>query len=331
LASYLPGKLVGSAPFASYSIFRTEDSRRETLVEEDNYVAAAEYADSIGVDVISVSLGYNTGFEDISFDYVPTDLDGNTSFISRGAKMAARKGILVVNSAGNEGQNTNWGGLLTMPADADSICTIGAIRPDGSYASFSSRGPTADGRIKPDLVFQGGPAYISNGFGESVAGTGTSYAAPVGAGLLTCLWQAFPDSSAQQIIAMAKRCADQADAPENRRGWGLPNFECAFLSASKNPGDQPFPRAEQTTLNLSPNPTGGPLNIWFYAPTAADYSLSLTDAAGRILGQFKFSAIEKEYVTRNVDVSEFATGFYFAVLEGGGQSIRAKIIRQGGQ
>lgn len=326
LASYLPGKLVGSAPLATYSIFRTEDVRREVLVEEDNYVAAAEYADSIGVDVITVSLGYNT-FDDSSFNYMIEELNGKTSFISRGATMAARKGILVVNSAGNEGQTGSWKSRITMPADADSICTIGAIRPDGTYASFSSRGPTADGRIKPDLVFQGGPAYTSNGFGESVPATGTSFSAPVGAGLLACLWQAFPDSSAQQIIAMAKRCADQADAPDNRRGWGLPNFECALLSA-KTDGPTPFPSSGQTTLTISPNPTSGELAIWFYAPKAGNYSLRLTDAAGRILGQFAFAAIEKEYVVRRMDISSFADGFYHAILEGGGQSVRSKIIKQ---
>jgi len=232
IAANIPGVLVGTAPKTSFYLYRTEDVSSEYPVEEQNWVAAMERADSLGVPVASTSLGYNL-FDNPALNYTYADMNGNTSISARGADMAARKGMLVVVSAGNSGNDPSWNQLLT-PSDADSVLSVGAVDTLGNVASFSAYGPSSDGQIKPSVAAVGSPAYVANSFsGLPEIGFGTSYACPNMAGLLTCLWQAFPEVNNMTIIDVTQKSATRAANPDNRMGYGIPDMKKAFVSLIK--------------------------------------------------------------------------------------------------
>ncbi|MEJ7588769.1 MAG: S8 family serine peptidase [Ferruginibacter sp.] len=227
IAANLPGTFVGTSPKSSFYLFRTEDVSGESPIEEQNWVAAAEKADSLGVNVFSVSLGYNQ-FDNSVFNYAYPDMDGNVSMISRAADLAAKKGILVAVAAGNYG-NSSWK-YITTPADADSVLTIGAVNSDRQIAGFSSYGPSADGQIKPDVAAIGLNAVIADqNTGNPTYGNGTSYACPIMTGMVTCLWQAFPEANNMGIIDVIRKSSDRSAMPDNRTGYGIPDAKKAFV------------------------------------------------------------------------------------------------------
>ncbi|MCR5890149.1 S8 family serine peptidase [Hymenobacter sp. J193] len=252
MAADQPGFFTGTAPKATYHLCITEDVNSETPVEEMNWLVAAEYADSVGVDIITSSLGYTT-FDSQVPSHTYADLDGNTAIGSRAADLAARVGILVLNSAGNEG-NKEWK-YVGVPADADSIIAVGAVDSTGVRSAFSSVGPTADGRIKPDLAARGGLAAVLRPSGTVQLGNGTSYACPILAGMTAGFWQANRTRTAQEIIALLKQSGTQAAAPDNLLGYGIPDFVRAYNLA--NPGTPLGNRAARTvgTVRVFPNPT----------------------------------------------------------------------------
>jgi len=216
----VPGKLYGAAYKASFILAATEDVRSETKIEEDNWVAAFEWADQLGATVISSSLGYRDWYT--SFDF-----NGNTAVTSKVASRAAKKGILVVNSAGNEGPLSS---TLSAPADARKILTVGAVDENGLIANFSSRGPTADGRTKPEVVARGvdtfvAASYAPNGFGRS---DGTSFSCPLTAGAAATLLSAHPDWKPVQVIEAFTATASQNSLPDNTYGWGIVNLTAAL-------------------------------------------------------------------------------------------------------
>ncbi|MBN2699157.1 MAG: S8 family serine peptidase, partial [Bacteroidales bacterium] len=186
IGANIPGQLVGTAPEADFLLLRSEDVESEWRVEEINWIVAAEFADSAGADVINASLAYSL-FDLDEQNYSTSDMDGNTTWVTRGADLAARKGMLVVVSAGNSGDEP-WR-IITAPADGDSVLTVGAVDSEGAYVSFSSQGPTADDRVKPNVMAQGRGVYIQKSNGEITARGGTSFSAPIMTGLATCLWQ----------------------------------------------------------------------------------------------------------------------------------------------
>ncbi|MET4073165.1 S8 family serine peptidase [Hymenobacter sp. UYCo722] len=253
MAANEPGYFVGSAPKATYHLCITEDEPSEHPVEEANWLAAAEYADSTGVDVISSSLGY-TDFDAPSPAYTYADMNGRTAISSRAATIAARVGMLVVNAAGNEG-NKPWH-YISAPADADSILTVGAVDSLGNHAAFSSYGPTADGRIKPTLSAMGQAAAVLNASGVAYRGNGTSFACPVLAGMAAAFWQANPTLTAQQVIAVLRSTASKATAPDNTLGYGLPNFGRAYNSLHPNSPLDTAAAIPAESLALYPNPRG---------------------------------------------------------------------------
>ena len=225
MAANAPDFYVGVAPEAQYLLIRCEDERTESLAEEDYWASAAEYADSCGVDVINSSLGYH-GFDDSSTDHHYYEQDGNTALISRTASMCADKGIVCVNSAGNDGMGS-WK-KINFPADATDILTVGSINEHGVNAAFSAVGPTADGRIKPDVMAFGSPTCVITGRGSIINDNGTSFSSPLVAGMVACLWQALPGKTAKQIIKLVKLAGNNQQHPDNVFGYGVPDFWKAY-------------------------------------------------------------------------------------------------------
>ncbi len=221
MAVNMPNVYVGTAPEANYWLLRCEDHQTEQPVEEDYWAAAAEYADSVGVDVINSSMGFHD-YDNPTDSYSYWQQDGKTALISRTASKLARKGIVLVNSAGNDG-NGAWKKII-FPADAADILTVGAVTSMRRYASFSSLGPTQDGRIKPDVMAQGSPTKIVTTRGTISSDTGTSFASPLIAGLVACLWQKYPQKTALEIMEMVRQSADNTIHPDNVYGYGIPDF-----------------------------------------------------------------------------------------------------------
>lgn len=225
IAGNIPGQLVGSSPNAKFLLYRSEDVYTESPVEEQYWAAAAERADSTGADIITTSLGYST-FDNPVFDYTYSDMNGHTTLIAKEATMAARKGMIVLAAAGNEGNNS-WH-FITTPADADSIITVGAVNSSGVVAPFSSYGPSSDGRVKPTAASVGWGTAVSSTTGPIVAGDGTSFATPNLAGLVTCLWQAFPEFTSMEIINELEKSSSIYNNPDDRIGYGIPDFQKAY-------------------------------------------------------------------------------------------------------
>ncbi len=272
IAANNPGTFVGTAPKTSFYLFRTEDVSSEYPVEEQNWAAAAERADSLGVDVFSVSLGYNT-FDSSRFDYTYSDMDGHTTLMARAANLAARKGIVVVVANGNEG-GSSWH-YLTTPADGDSVLAVGAVNIAGQIASFSSYGPSSDGQIKPDVAAVGSNAVVANpNTGAPSFGNGTSYACPIMAGLTTCLWQAFPEVNNMAIIDALHQAGDKYTSPDNRTGYGIPDSKKAFVYLIKKLYSQliAINNTCKTTISLTVK-TAADMSIFMQRklPADADY------------------------------------------------------------
>ena len=233
MAIYQPFYYIGTAPKAAYWLLRSEDQQTEQEVEEDYWTMAAEFADSVGCDVINSSVGYNEYHQPCT-SYKLWQLDGHTAFISRSASMLAGKGIVLVNSAGNSGMGP-WK-KIGVPADATDILAVGAVNdmPQHSIAPFSSVGPTQDGRIKPDIVAIGAPARLVNGRGVIISDMGTSFSAPVVCGLVACLWQGMPHMTAQDIIRLICQTSNNSEHPDNIYGYGLPDFWRAYQIGTYN-------------------------------------------------------------------------------------------------
>lgn len=224
-----PNIMIGTAPEASYWLLRSEDEYSENLVEQDYWVAAIEFADSVGVDLVNTSLGYYT-FDDPAKNYRYRDLNGHFALMSREAGRAADKGIVVVCSAGNSGSGP-WK-KITPPGDAENVITVGAIDKKGLLASFSSVGNTADGRVKPDVVAVGLGSDVMGTDGNLRRANGTSFSSPIMCGMVACLWQACPKLTAKEIIELVRRSGDRADFPDNIYGYGVPDLWKAYQTVN---------------------------------------------------------------------------------------------------
>lgn len=246
IAANIPGSFVGTGPKAAFYLFRTEDANSEYPIEEQNWIAAAERADSLGVDVFSTSLGYYT-FDNAAFNHIYADLDGNTTPIAKAADIAAKKGIIAVVAAGNEGQGS-WHYIIT-PADADSVIAVGAVSTTGIVGGFSSYGPSSDGQVKPTLAAVGVSAVVANATtGAPSFANGTSYACPNLAGLVTCLWQAFPEVNNMNIISVLQQSASKFNSPDDRIGYGIPDMKKAYVRLVKQLFTKSFSAADCKTI-----------------------------------------------------------------------------------
>lgn len=319
MAGNAPGQLIGTAPKASYWLLRSEDAATEKVIEECNWIVAAEFADSVGADITTTSLGYTT-FDNTAQSHVYADLNGKNSDASVAATMAARKGIFVLNAAGNEG-NSSWY-YIGVPADADSICTVGAVKGNGTHASFSSYGPTSDGRIKPDLSSMGENAYVcSPGFNFS-GGNGTSYATPILAGAVACLWQANPTKTNMQIMQALKATATQSTTPDNTYGWGIPNV-CAAHNYMNGTtiGVKELSDAQQ--LKLSPNPATNYVSIQV---NAFIKHISIYDVLGKEITPSLIKQNDYSYII-NFD-EQMPNGIYFVTLATNTNFYKTKFIKE---
>ena len=264
IGGYIDNEFIGTAPDAKFYLFISEDAVNETPLEESLWVEAAEKADSLGVDVINTSLGYTT-FDNPDYNYSYNDLDGKTTFISRGAEVAFSRGMIVVNSAGNEGNNS-WH-YMSAPADSDAVLSIGAVDASGTIANFSSFGPTVDNRIKPDICAQGAQVYIINSSGNVVTSNGTSFSSPVLTGVITCLWQAFQDKSNAEIVKLVKESAHLYPNYTNQEGYGIPNFQKIYELLDIEEEEE---EEEENIIEplIFPNPILNTINFKF--PTGID-------------------------------------------------------------
>lgn len=220
----IPGELIGTALKADYWLIRAEDSGSEYLVEEDNWVAAAEFADSAGVDIINSSLGYFL-FDDPSMNHTYAEMDGKTTRVTRGANIAASRGMLVFTSAGNEGKDT-WKYIIA-PSDGDNVIGVGAVSKDSVPAPFTSFGPASDSDVKPNVSTVGWNTVLERSNGSVGYSNGTSFSSPVMAGLGACLWQANPQATAIQIKSAIEQSANLFSHPDSLLGYGIPDFKVA--------------------------------------------------------------------------------------------------------
>ena len=308
MGAYAENTLVGTAPDASYYLFITEYDPAENPVEESYWVEAAEKADSLGVDIITSSLGYFE-FDNPDYTHTYSDMDGATNFISRGAEIAFSKGIIVVASAGNEGNTAepHIGG----PADAVSVITVGSVTASKVKASSSSVGPSFDNRIKPDIMAQGGPAMVSNSAGNIVTANGTSFSCPIIAGMIACLWQAFPLKSNKEIRQMVLQSSDRYTAPDNNYGYGIPDFGLTLEAETLN---------SSSVFLVFPNPARTTVSFLFETALA---SVSVYSVLGQKL-------IEKQITKQNpiLSVEGLKSGLYFYTFEADGLHKTGKIIKQ---
>lgn len=324
MGANLPGVMIGTAPQASYYLLRSEDAPTENIIEEYNWAEAAEYADSVGADIISSSLGYSE-FDNPAMNHTYADMDGNTAPSTIAADIAASRGIVVVNSAGNQG-NGAWQ-YITAPSDADSIICVGAVDDVGNYASFSSKGPSSDGQIKPTVVAQGAGTYVADiGNAGTFPGNGTSFSCPLIAGMAACLWQCNPSATNMQIISAIKQSASQFATPDSLMGYGIPDFlnACSIL-LNINPGFI----GKGDRVDVFPNPVyDNQINFSYYADlTGKEVSVSLFDVSGkRIADQQKFVSPRRN--TQFTINKYLAKGIYFLQVNTPDNVFVKKIVRQ---
>lgn len=309
LAGNLPGSFIGSAPKSSYYLFRTEDVASEFPIEEQHWAAAAERSDSLGVDIISSSLGYSE-FDDPTFNYTYADMNGNKTIVSRAAAMAVNKGMIVTNSAGNEGSK-KWKYIIA-PADVADVLSVGAININKQVAPFSSYGPASSGNVKPDITSVGWNTFLINLNGTVGQGSGTSFSNPNIAGLVACLWQAFPEFNNKEIINAIRRSADHYATPDNRTGYGIPNMRTAYTILEKVRKINLAKEILKTDfIKIYPNPFTDQFTVLYKGIANGNIALKLFSSDGKLIRIINFPTIENEFHFFTMDqLAGFPSGQY---------------------
>lgn len=313
MGGFVENSLIGTAPDASYYLFITEDITVENPVEESYWVEAAEEADRLGVDIITTSLGY-FGYDNPNYSYTYEDMNGINSFASRGADLAFSRGIICVTSAGNSGSTIDP--YITVPAEAITTLAVGAVTAAGLYASFSSIGPSFDGRVKPDVVAQGVQAVVSDPAGNIGLANGTSFSGPITAGMVACLWQALPTKTNAEIIQIIKQSASIYTNPTPQLGYGIPNYNTAFSNTLGTNSPQ------KESIVIYPNPVKDVLNI-----TTSAISSEKTIVIYSALGQ---KVLETRAISGAVSlpISQLPSGVYFCRINSGTQNFTKTFIKQ---
>lgn len=314
MGGYVDGQLVGTAPNASYYLFRTEDTATENPIEESNWVEAAELADSLGVDVINTSLGYFQ-YDNPAYNYTYADMNGVTSFISRGANIAFSRGMICVTSAGNSGGTSEP--HIAVPADALTTLTVGAVTASEVRAGFSSIGPTSDGRIKPDVMAMGVGSAVATETGLITTNNGTSFSGPILAGALTSFWSAFPDFTNAQIIQFVKQSADRYSTPDNFYGYGIPDFQLAmnmaFLGVNEN---------NLNAITVYPNPVKEFITV-AVPENITTFSIHFYNSIGQnVLTKNSNNSLQ------NISLIALPSGIYFYKIDADHTIKTGKLIKQ---
>ncbi|UGS24561.1 S8 family serine peptidase [Flavobacterium channae] len=312
MGGYVDNQLVGTAPDAQYYLFITEDINSENPVEESYWVEAAEMADSLGVDVINTSLGY---FEyDIpNYSYSYADMNGTKTFISRGADMAFSKGMICVTSAGNSGATSEP--HIATPADAITTLTIGAVNATEDYVSFSSIGPSFDGRVKPDVCAKGLSATVSNTAGAIVNANGTSFSSPIMAGMVTSFWSAVPNMTNAEVVQFVKQSADLYANPTIFKGYGVPDFQLALsnaLSLNSN---------EIASVVLYPNPVKDKILVSL-PNDGTSAKLTLYNNIGQQVNSYVINETNS-----TIYLESLASGLYFYQVEFANKTAKGKLLK----
>ena len=314
MGGYKAGELVGTAPDASYYLFITEDADSENPIEETNWVQGAEMADSLGVDIINTSLGY-FDYDNPNYSYTYEDMNGETSIISKGAAIAYSRGIVCVASAGNSGNNS-LNPHIAVPADAATTVSIGAVKFDEIRASFSSIGPSFDGRIKPDIMAQGQAAVVASVSGTVGTADGTSFSGPIMSGAIASFWQAFPSLTNQQVVDFVKASSDRYSNPNNQYGYGIPDFQAAFtnaqLSVSLNSSDR---------FLVFPNPTHDAVFI-SYPKSFGEGRFLLYNALGQKVFESRFNNCNTSFQITNLSSGVYSYKLQVNSLEQSGKIIK---------
>ena len=288
MAASIPNVYVGTAPKASYFLCRTENINSENIIEEYNWVSAAEYMDSLGIDMISTSLGY-IGFDDPDTSHDYDDFDGKTCIITIGSEIASSRGILCVAAAGNEGDKDFP--YVGGPGDGKNVLTVGGVKSDGSRTAFSSIGPTYDGRIKPDVMSFAYAVTVASPSGGFYQGNGTSFAAPSLAGMLACYWQARKDVPESKIREIIKQSSNNYLSPNNEYGYGIPDFEKALDLLNLENCDI---LGEKNLFSVYPNPSNGVVKF------SLNYDVNVVVQVFDMFGKMMYV-----YDNHNCNINEF--------------------------
>ena len=310
----IPGQLIGTAPDASYWLLRSEDAGSEYIIEEDNWVVAAEFADSVGADIINSSLGYYT-FDDTATNHTYADMDGNTTRVTQGANIAASKGMLVFASAGNERDNS-WFRIIA-PSDGEKVMGVGAVDANLDPAYFTSAGPAADGVVKPNVSAMGYRTIAQLSSGTVGQINGTSFSSPVMAGMAASLWQMFPEKTAAQIKEAIEMSASQYNSPDSLIGYGIPNMR----TAAELLGYQSIPQNEINTWKVYPNPLKDRIVIQHQYPINEMVRIELIAADGNLMQSWERS-VQKQIEIQGL--SGISNGMYFLRItdKNGSESIK---------
>lgn len=307
-----PGSMIGTAPEADFYLFKTEVNGEEFPVEEDYWVAALEYADSLGVDIVSTSLGYSV-FDDPEMNHTWAELDGYTVPASRAASMAASKGMVLFHAAGNEG-NKAWQ-KATVPSDAKNMLTVGSVNRDSVWSAFSSWGYIADGRIKPDIMAVGESSCLVGPGGSVTVSNGTSFATPILAGMGACLWEAIPQLTGFELMDLIKESSDRFANPDEYFGYGIPNVYAAYLKGLSV--GSPVINPEKTGLLY----VDSVLNrLYFkYYHTNSPSRLTIYSYEGKVMA-------ERNMLSDTMDISFLPKGVYIALVSSDGKYYVCKFV-----
>ena len=313
MGGFKDSQLVGTAPDAKYYLYITEDVATENPVEESNWVEAAEEADRVGADIITSSLGY-FGYDNPAYSHTYSDMTGDSNFASKGANIAFSRGMICVASAGNEGQTIEP--HIGVPAEALNVLAIGAVKADKTYATFSSIGPSFDGRIKPDVMAQGQAVVLSNELGNIGTASGTSFSGPITAGMVACLWQALPTKTNAQIKQLITQSADRFSLPTIQFGYGIPDFSLALANGLA------VAQFSKNDFLVYPNPTFDSISVTFPEGFNDGKIIIYT-----VLGQ---KVLESKLLKQSpvISIKSLNRGTYLYKIESNGTSQSGKIIKQ---
>jgi hypothetical protein len=321
MAANAPGTMIGTAPLADYWLVRTEELNAENIIEEYNWTAGAEYADSAGADIISSSLTYTT-FMDEQTNHTYEQTDGNTAPVTIAADIACAKGMIVVVSAGNSALNWSWP-HIGFPADGHSVFTVGAVDAHGVYAPFSSVGPTYDQRIKPDAAARGVGTIVAAQDGSLASADGTSFSTPLLAGLIACLWQSFPDRSNMKILDAVRKSCSHHLSPDSLTGNGIPDFEKArdvLLGVEEMPD-------AGCAMRVSPNPCHHSLTIQLPPQAGSRIRYVMSDMEGSIILSNEAEIIPGMPLVVSEGLENLKPGIYLLKVTGKEKVFIKKIIK----